>query len=402
MQLPCELLKCDESKTRKWQDHLKTYGAEGLWRRTQSAENKIQSGWRTEKDARRKVLHYFYDMDIERESFLLKNIFLWVCYTFPQREIERYELRIKRIIQEFGWREICYGKYHKGSLEICLAEVGISPKDEQAGRQFPADYRTLEIAITSEGYEGYKKAQENPWDVLASGFRKKEVEGREVNRIHSIEELTPFLPAQIELGCGPSIEAGIAPLKDLHAIYFISEPWPPYKFILDLNQDRLVDNIISEPKTFFTQATQIYKRILVARITKFYKVLRILHAKGIFVGPIITNNFDGLSSVVGLKTDYIRKYSDKDIVPKIEFDQRAKSLLAIGSHADRRHVQKQARQAGLVVVHIDPEGFYEENGLFVPYPLESPQNGDFVWNSTAGICALAFAKYFNLGKIEYA
>ncbi|MFD7378394.1 hypothetical protein ACFY13_50180 [Streptomyces mirabilis] len=61
----------------------------------------------------------------------------------------------------------------------------------------------------------------------------------------------------------------------------------------------------------------------------------------------------------------------------------AKALLVVGLHADRRHVAKRARAAGLKVFHVDPEGFRRPDGSWFEYPLEAPQTGDIVVRATA-------------------
>ncbi|MGW1784587.1 hypothetical protein ACWCQQ_36570 [Streptomyces sp. NPDC002143] len=55
----------------------------------------------------------------------------------------------------------------------------------------------------------------------------------------------------------------------------------------------------------------------------------------------------------------------------------------VGLHADRRHVAKRARAAGLTVFHADPEGFRRPDGSWFAYPLEAPQTGDVVVRATA-------------------
>lgn len=104
--------------------------------------------------------------------------------------------------------------------------------------------------------------------------------------------------------------------------------------------------------------------------------------RGLIVGPIITNNFDGLVSRVGLKELFVRRYEETHIIPKIKFHPQAKSLFVVGSHADRRRIQHAARNKGLKIVYVDPEG-YLSSGKFIEYPLESPQDCDFLFRVTA-------------------
>jgi hypothetical protein len=79
-----------------------------------------------------------------------------------------------------------------------------------------------------------------------------------------------------------------------------------------------------------------------------------------------------------------------EIIPDVPLLPGARALLVVGSHADRRAVQARARAAGKKIFYLDPEGFHA-NGMFMPYPLESPQTGDWVCRRTAaeGLPALA-------------
>ena len=90
----------------------------------------------------------------------------------------------------------------------------------------------------------------------------------------------------------------------------------------------------------------------------------------------------------------MRQYSEESVHPDISFDKDCKSLLVIGSHADRRGIQKKAREAGLKVFYVDPEGFIEEDGSFIHYPLESPQSRDVLWRGTADQFSVEMSKYF--------
>lgn len=98
------------------------------------------------------------------------------------------------------------------------------------------------------------------------------------------------------------------------------------------------------------------------------------------MGPVITNNFDVLAARAGLDECFMRPYDQA--VPDVERIDGAKALLVVGLHADRRKVQARARERGMQVVYLDPEGFWRD-GKFMPYPLEGPQDGDLVCRATA-------------------
>ncbi|MFF5334624.1 hypothetical protein [Streptomyces sp. NPDC013181] len=44
-------------------------------------------------------------------------------------------------------------------------------------------------------------------------------------------------------------------------------------------------------------------------------------------------------------------------------------------------MQARARERGMQVVHVAPEGFWHD-GQFMPYPLEGPQDGDLACRAT--------------------
>lgn len=70
--------------------------------------------------------------------------------------------------------------------------------------------------------------------------------------------------------------------------------------------------------------------------------------------------------------------------PAITFDPKAKALLVVGVHADRRLAQLRARERGLKLIYIDPERYLAPDGAPIPYPVESPQDQDGLVRMTAG------------------
>ncbi|WP_339064000.1 hypothetical protein [Tepidibacillus marianensis] len=93
------------------------------------------------------------------------------------------------------------------------------------------------------------------------------------------------------------------------------------------------------------------------------------------VSILLTFNFDGLITKIGLTERYVRRYDEANIIPEINFHPDAKSLIVVGSHADRRRIQQAARKQGLKVIYLDPEGYFTRGG-FVEYPLESLKKED--------------------------
>jgi hypothetical protein len=255
-------------------------------------------------------------------------------------------------------------------------------------RIIPEDYQSIDIKINSSGFFLNKEFCKRPWNVLKTGFRKKDKRENPIidNVINRIVEL---LPAQIELGCGPSVEAGIPPLNKLHEIYGITN-LQTKKYIFSHSTNDLVLEIISNPENAYRRMTEMYKKCFLAQPTKFHKILKKLFDKKLIVGSIITNNFDGLVKKVGLKETYIRRFESDHIIPKIDFHTNAKSLIVVGSHADRRKIHHAARKKGLKIIYIDPEGYYK-NKEFEPYLLEDPQKCDILFKETASV---AFEKIY--------
>jgi hypothetical protein len=226
--------------------------------------------------------------------------------------------------------------------------------------------------------------------VLASGLRIPARRGDPVIT-PTLAPLARYLPLQVELGCGPSTEAGIPPLHRLHEIYGVrpgGRPGSGERFVLSPADDPLVREILIATEGKFAELTEIYRAAFTAGTTPALRALRWMAAEGQLVGPVITNNFDALAARAGLTEYCVRRYDE--IIPDVPLVPEARSLLVIGSHADRRAVQARARVAGKKVFYLDPEGFHL-NGTFMPYPLEGPQTGDWVCRRTAaeGLPALA-------------
>lgn len=80
---------------------------------------------------------------------------------------------------------------------------------------------------------------------------------------------------------------------------------------------------------------------------------------------------------------YFRTMKDS-LLQEIDFDSRAKTLLVVGVHADRRLAQIRARELGLRVIFIDPERYVAPNGDIISYPVEAPQDFDLFVRMTAG------------------
>jgi hypothetical protein len=320
---------------------------ESIWRRHQHPSNAELSGWRGDTDQRRRLIHFYDEYGAQGRDFVLRNAYLHLVLDLPADDIDRYRAVIEDGLRAGEWRRTddgrdrTLGRWQRGDLLATLRHRARHPEDEAHGHMSPAGYSSLDIVVRTQGYR---------------------------------------LPAQRELGCGPSIEAGIPPLSTLHRIYGVSHP--DYGFIFRAEDDGLL-SLFRAPEAKYREMTDIYRACLLAEPTPFYARMRDLWARGHFVGPIITNNFDCQCADLGLPEISLRRYDWGPYYPTIEHDPRARSLLVIGVHADRRLVQMRARRAGLRVMFIDPERYVAPDGRSIAYPVEAPQDEDLLVRATA-------------------
>lgn len=365
---------------------------EGLWRRTQLEYNREYSGWKSEADARRKMIHFMDRYDVVENKkgtvdFVLKAPYMWMHFLNPKNEIDRYREKLLHALRKGGWKADgvsgSEGHFVKGDLSL---QYVVSDRQHvegiKNGRKFPSNYNAMEVTVSSKYSHVSDEQKKHPWDVLNSGLRIRDKRG-EPEYSSDIEHIRKLFPMQLELGCGPSIEAGIPPLYRLHDFYFLNNH-ETGKFFLDPEDDHLFEQSIADIEAFYMQkASLVYASSLLADVTPFYAMVKKFFEHGLFVGPVITNNFDGMCAKMGIDEKYVRRFDEAHIAPDIRFDPAAKALLVVGSHADRRKIQDAARKRGLQVVYVDPESF-REGGKNRPYPLESVCDGDIVFPMTAG------------------
>lgn len=363
---------------------------ESLWRRTQDYRNKKVSGWSGAKDKRRKVVYYRHEYDLLKSSsgkqFIgLVGTYVYICLTLPEKELSEYEEMISGALKKGKWllsnkNGKQFRTYRLGDLFLDITKYKNTNEHIFEYDVFPRNYRSLEISVRSKNVVVNEYLRKKPWIVLKSGLRRKLKRGKP-KYLTDPKEIIKFFPAQIELGCGPSYEAAIPPLHELHYRYSINEPFSK-KFIIRASEDLFLIELISNPARKYVSLTDIFSKIINAQLTDFYYVLKEMFNRRQLLGPVITNNFDGLHLRVGLKELYVRRYEEKNIIPKITFHPMARALIVVGSHADRRFIQEAARRQGLKIVYIDPEGWWVEN-KFLSYPLESPQNQDIIFKKPA-------------------
>jgi hypothetical protein len=364
---------------RKW--------TESIWRRHQHPSNARLSGWTSAGDTKRRLIHFYDEYDVEGRSFVLRNSYVWINWTLPEEHIDEYRSAIREGLLRGGWTRKELGtadgiersSWRRDHLVAEIEFCAIHAQDRARGVAHSPTYRNLDLCVSTDGYALPKGWKERPWRVFFDvGLRKTLSRGKPT--LIDPEEIADHLPAQLELGCGPSIEAGIPHLSSLHRIYGVSHS--DYRFVYRAEHDRVLD-ILSSPEAKYREMTDIYRACMIAEPTNFYRGVDELWRRGRLVGPVITNNFDCQCADLGLPEMSLRRYDFERYYPAVPYDARARSLLVVGVHADRRLIQMRARDRGLKVVFIDPEEYVGPDGSKIHYPVEAPQSSDLFVRATA-------------------
>jgi hypothetical protein len=255
------------------------------------------------------------------------------------------------------------------NLSFSIERHGLRhPVDELDGRQFPKGYENASFTFSFNDNAIPGAYANLPWEVLRSGIRAKDPPTAP-KILNSLSEAGDIFPAHVEIGCGPSVGCGVPPLCDLHGIFKVTNHGDG-RFILGTGMgDTLIGELLSSPYSFLGKACGFFVRLVEARPNAFFQSLKRMVSKGLVIEPIFTNNFDRLLAASGLQSHFLRRYDESNIIPDIQFDNGAKSLIVVGVHADRRKLWAAARKNGMTVLHIDPET-YSVCGKKVAYPIE--------------------------------
>lgn len=390
MRLPVKVLELDNAQLECWNSHFKglhdrpRYVEEGIWRRTQDSRNADQSGWTADTDQRRRIVHYRYRYDVLDSSVLsMVDFYLYFSATYPDNECESLSSEIFRFLD--GWEQFTSTRWARGDLRCVVNKFDIHPEDIKAGRPSPEGYRSIDVCVTSVDCDPSADIRYLPWHVLAGGMRIKDKRG-EPRVMPDLAEIADYLPFQVEVGCGTSVEAGIPPLHRLHEIYRVTgrhDDMPGAKdpFVLGA-ADLLISEVLGTPEAKFHEFTEMFRKCFLAEPTPALLALKEMSDAGYLVGPVITNNFDVLCGRTGLEECFVRRYDES--IPPIPLLPEARSLLVVGNHADRRKVQARARERGMKIFYLDPEGFWID-GRFAPYPLEGVQDGEVLCQQPAAV-----------------
>jgi hypothetical protein len=400
MKLPYKVLDLNEKLRDRWKAHFAVGHdrrrdiEEGIWRRTQNEDNAAQSGWTLNNNSRRRLVHYRYRYNCSQDYLQLEEFYLLHCITAPTVEIDEHEQTFYASLAKGGWLKDG-SIWYRGDLLCSFERWSRHPKDIEAKRTLEAGYESFEAVVRSRNCDLPVEIRNLPWDVLAGGPRVKDTRG-DPTIVNDLASLSGLLPFQVEVGCGTSFEAGVPPLHRLHEVYRVTNRNDNrvgnYAFTLAPKDDPLLIEILGDTQSKFPEFVEMFRACFLAEPTPGLLALAAMSKRGHLVGPVITNNFDVLAARAGLQECFVRRYDQR--IPDVPFLPDAKSLLVVGNHADRRAVQARARERGLRIFFLDPEGFWL-NGAFEPYPLESARTGDLLCRKTASEGLVELAKILN-------
>lgn len=394
MHLPYIIFDIDSpNPLEKWNTQFVANGRkrhEGIWRRTQEPATAKNSGYSSAQDARWKLVHFYDEYDIVdhngKKAIAISKPYLWWNTALPRDELRAFRDKTIDAMRRGGWvvEEGSGGSIHaiRGNLN---ADMRYMPRDEAellSKRSVPDNYEVLDCELYGPTMQLTEEERVRPWHIFEGGIRKPLVRGNPTFT-ESVDDLKRFIPFQLELGCGPSIEAGIPPLAHLHKTYAISNP-KTHHFLIGEEDDMPV-RLFGDTENFYRDASLLYATAMQSEPnTLFYQSIKRLSKQGKILNPVFTNNYDGLISDIGMTEYYMRRFEDAHVFPDVTFNPNAKALVVVGSHADRRKLQEQARASGLQVIYVDPESYLdEETGTYYPYPIEAPQDADMIYKMSA-------------------
>lgn len=356
-----------------------SFDFEGCWLRNQRPENARQSGYVDETTQRRRYIH-FYDSYICEENdgkyYLgLSKYYLYVTNTLPFEEIEAYYKKIEKALEIGKFKQVEPNIFEaQNGTQVQIFRYKNHPKNTES---FPENYESLDIVVCSKGYD-YSAIQDRMWALSKKMYRMPDKRGNPTYA-KDVADIVKYLPAQVEMGCGPSISANIPPLYEMHETYKVQNHASGKFYFAE--QDTLLFDLISNEQEMRKKFAKVPLVCISAELTDGYKKFGELYKKGYFKGTVFNNNFDRLVRRMDIPEKILRIYDINDYITDCDFDTGVKSLVCMGCHADRRQVQRQARKHGLKIIFIDPEGFYTKDG-FDPYPIEGPQDDDIILKMT--------------------
>lgn len=376
MKFPYKICKLTNNEVNIFNKYFATKGEfvfEGIWFRSQEEVNKNVSGYIDNTTRNRRTIHYNHVFYVKDNYLMVKSSYIYLSIRLNNNEYDKYLNDIINTLENNNYIKN-NNIYIKDNLNIMINKYDKHPYDEIID-----NYKTVDIVVKSDNLNNTDKLFNQVWNLQVKGIRERDTRGNP-KYINDFNELKEYFPMAVELGCGPSIEAGIMPLYKLHEIYKVQRH-SDGKFYFGTN-DTLIKQIIEKDNVKFDEFYEIVAECIKAKPTNFHYNLKKMYDKKLFTMNLFNNNFDRLCKRIGINENILRVYKIENYFPKVIFDKDVKALLCIGTHADRRFIQRQARNQGLKIIYVDPEGFNTDNEFF-KYEIEGAKDEDYILKMTA-------------------
>lgn len=376
MKFPYKICKLTNNEVNIFNKYFATKGEfvfEGIWFRSQEEVNKNVSGYIDNTTRNRRTIHYNHVFYVKDNYLMVKSSYIYLSIRLNNNEYDKYLNDIINTLENNNYIKN-NNIYIKDNLNIMINKYDKHPYDEIID-----NYKTVDIIVKSDSLNNTDKLFNQVWNLQVKGIRERDTRGNP-KYINDFNELKEYFPMAVELGCGPSIEAGVMPLYKLHEIYKVQRH-SDGKFYFGTS-DTLIKQIIEKDNVKFDEFYEIIAECIKAKPTNFHYNLKKMYDKKLFTMNLFNNNFDRLCKRIGINENILRVYNIKNYFPKVIFDKDVKALLCIGTHADRRLIQRQARNQGLKIIYVDPEGFNTDNEFF-KYEIEGAKDEDYILKMTA-------------------
>ena len=376
MKFPYKICKLTNNEVNIFNKYFATkdeFVFEGIWFRSQEEVNKNVSGYINNTTRNRRTIHYNHVFYVKDNYLMVKSSYIYLSIRLNNNEYDKYLNDIINTLENNNYIKN-NNIYIKDNLNIMINKYDKHPYDEIID-----NYKTVDIIVKSDNLNNTDKLFNQVWNLQVKGIRERDTRGNP-KYINDFNELKEFFPMAVELGCGPSIEAGVMPLYKLHEIYKVQRH-SDGKFYFGTS-DTLIKQIIEKDNVKFDEFYEIIAECIKAKPTNFHYNLKKMYDKKLFTMNLFNNNFDRLCKRIGINENILRVYNIENYFPKVIFDKDIKALLCIGTHADRRFIQRQARNQGLKIIYVDPEGFNTDNEFF-KYEIEGAKDEDYILKMTA-------------------
>lgn len=376
MKFPYKICKLTNNEVNIFNKYFATkdeFVFEGIWFRSQEEVNKNVSGYIDNTTRNRRTIHYNHVFYVKDNYLMVKSSYIYLSIRLNNNEYDKYLNDIINTLENNNYIKN-NNIYIKDNLNIMINKYDKHPYDEIID-----NYKTVDIIVKSDNLNNTDKLFNQVWNLQVKGIRERDTRGNP-KYINDFNELKEYFPMAVELGCGPSIEAGVMPLYKLHEIYKVQRH-NDGKFYFGTS-DTLIKQIIEKDNVKFDEFYEIIAECIKAKPTNFHYNLKKMYDKKLFTMNLFNNNFDRLCKRIGINENVLRVYNIENYFPKVIFDKDIKALLCIGTHADRRFIQRQARNQGLKIIYVDPEGFNTDNEFF-KYEIEGAKDEDYILKMTA-------------------